>query len=105
MCADGSGQGDTNDYNNSNVISLCQGEPYVHGKLALQQAKSLLLWPIKGQSVDRSQAELNMNHSALSDRIHEHRSPESTGQNTNTSKQTNNENDKQPRRNLATTGS
>lgn len=34
-------------YGNLNVISLCQAEPYVHGKLVLQL--SLHLWSIKVQ--------------------------------------------------------
>lgn len=82
------GQVDANGYGNSNVISLCQGEPYAHGKLALQLAMSPLLWPIKGQSVHHHQAKQNMNHSARSDRRHEHYSLDRTGLTDNTSKQT-----------------
>lgn len=47
-----------------------KARPYVHGKLALQLAMALLLWPIKGQSVDHTQAKQNMNHSARSVKIH-----------------------------------
>lgn len=47
----------------ANLISLSQAEPYVHGKLAVKLAGGQLLWPIKGEIVDHSQAKRGMHHS------------------------------------------
>lgn len=53
----------------ANVLSLSQAEPYVHAKLAVKLAAVQLLWPIKGQIVDHSQAKHGMHHSGHSDRL------------------------------------